>query len=239
MPGHARFLLDESLDGPGEYVLERQESHHAVNVLRHREGDAIAVFDGLGNYAEAVIVVADRNAVRVRVDEVGTEPHLPLMLTIATGIPKGKRWQILIEKCTELGVDRIIPMLSERSVAKGEGDVKKWRRWVVEAAKQSRRSWLPEVTEPLEFAEILDLAGRDGVVLLLADAKGESPRVFRDILRNARQAVVLIGPEGGFSPREIGECLGRGAKAISLSHFTLRVETAAGMVCGMLRDILL
>ncbi len=239
MAGHSRFLLDKALAGPGEYVLDRQESHHAVNVLRHREGDAVMVFDGLGKYAEAVIVQVDKNAVRVRVDEVRVEPHLPLMLTIATCIPKGKRWQILVEKCTELGVDRIIPMLTERSVAKGEGDAEKWRRWIVEAAKQARRAWLPEITEPAGFAEVLELAAKDGVVLLLADAGGESPRNFRGVLEGARQAVILIGPEGGFTPGEIAECGRRGAKTISLSPFTLRVETAAGIVCGLIRDILL
>lgn len=238
MSNQSRFLLDTPLVGPGEYSLNRQESHHAVNVLRLKEGEAIVVFDGLGNYAEAVIAHADKNGVRVRVDGVLAEKHLPLMLTLATAIPKGKRWQALIEKCTELGVDRIIPMLTERSVAKGEGDIEKWRRWVIEAAKQSRRARLPEILEPMRLADIPAFARSDKALLLLADPDGENPGVYRDLVNHVFEVVVMIGPEGGFSGREMEECMRAGARTIKLSQFTLRIETAAATVCAIVREVL-
>lgn len=239
MSNRSRFLLEGILGRPGDYTLDRQESHHAVNVLRHRVGDAVVVFDGRGNYAEAAVIAADRDAVRVCVDEVRREQRRPPTLTIATAIPKGKRWQLLVEKCTELGVDRILPMLTERSVAKGEGDADKWRRWIVEAAKQARRSWLPEIAPPMDLGAVLDLARREEAFLLLADAGGENPRAYRGLLERTGQAVALIGPEGGFSPEEVAECQARGAKMICLSPFNLRVETAAASICAIIREVLM
>ena len=233
----SRFLLDEPMTGPGEYVLGRQESHHAVNVLRCRCDDAIVVFDGRGNYAEAIITDAGRNAVRVRVDGVHREEHLPLTLTIASAIPKGKRWQLLVEKCTELGADRILPLLSERSVAKGEGDAEKWRRWAVEAAKQSRRAWIPEISEPMALAEILAVAKRENALLFVADAGGESPASFQGMPGHASRATVLIGPEGGFTAEEMAGVSAHGAKPIRLSPFILRIETAAAAACAVFREL--
>ena len=238
MAGYSRFFLGKTLDGPGEYVLARDESHHAVNVLRQREGDRIEVFDGLGKYAQAMVSRISPDVLEVRVDEIESAPRLSPMLVIAVCIPKGKRWQMLVEKCTELGADRIVPMLTGRSVAKVEGNADKWRRWIIEAAKQARRAWLPAITEPMEFSQVLELTENDGTVLLLADIGGENPGNLRDVIANARQAAVLIGPEGGFTPGEAAECLRRGGKAISLSPFTLRVETAAGIACGLIQNLL-
>ncbi len=234
-----RFLLDNILLTPGEYVIGRQESHHAIGVLRLRPGDAVIVFDGAGHRAEAEILDASREGVVVRVDEVETEPHMPLRLTIATAIPKGKRWQILVEKYTELGVDAIVPVLSTRSVVKGEGDIGKWRRWIIEAAKQSRRAHLPEIFEPAKLPDVVATAKRDNAILLMADARGENPFAFRDLLDRTTAAVVLVGPEGGFTQEEYDECRRHGARGICLSPFTLRIETAAATVCAIIREMLM
>lgn len=235
---YPRFLLDDTLGGPGEYSLNAQESHHAFNVLRLRQGDVIIAFDGNGQHAEAIVVDASRSAVRVRVDDVHRDERLPLELTIVTALPKGKRWQSLVEKCTELGVDRIIPLLSERSVVKGEGDADKWRRWAIEAAKQSRRSWIPEIDEPMRLAAALALSREVGAFLLLADPDGENPSSFRGMLGDVSRIMVVVGPEGGFTDEELAKCREYGAKAIRLSPFTLRIETAATAVCAILREIL-
>lgn len=238
MANQSRFLLDVPLVSPGEYVLNPQESHHAVNVLRLREGDAVVVFDGQGRHAVAEVVKADRDGVGVAVAAVETDAHLPLALTLATAIPKGKRWQALVEKCTELGVDCIIPLLAERSVGRGEGDAERWRRWSVEAAKQCRRSLLPEITEPLGFEEVLVLAKSDKAVLVYADPGGEGPLAFQESLREAKRAVVMIGPEGGFSDGELALLRREGARALRLSPFILRIETAAAVVCALFREVL-
>ncbi len=232
---HPRFLLEEPLNAPGLYRLGRDESHHAVNVLRLRAGDAAIVFDGRGRRAEARVAEAGKNALAVRVDAVIEEPPLPLRLTLATAIPKGKRWQGLVEKCTELGVDALVPLHTERSVAKGEGDAEKWRRWTIEAAKQSRRWRLPEIAEPVLFARVFELSRARNALLFVADAGGEPPSRYRDELSAAESVVAVVGPEGGLTDEECAECARHGARPVRLSPFVLRVETAAAAVCALLR----
>ena len=130
-----RFLVDTPLMGPGDYRLGEAESRHAVDALRLARGEAIALFDGRGHHAAAVIVGGDRNGIVARASAIATDAPPGLELTVAAAIPKGKRWQALVEKCTELGVDRILPLLAERSVARGGGGAGRWRRWAVETAK--------------------------------------------------------------------------------------------------------
>ncbi|MDR1744673.1 MAG: 16S rRNA (uracil(1498)-N(3))-methyltransferase [Planctomycetota bacterium] len=233
---HPRFLVDVPLAGPGEYDLDRQESHHAATVLRLRAGDEAIVFDGRGGHAHAVLVHVGKNGVRVRAEDAHQDARQPVRLTIASAIPKGKRWQTLVEKCTELGADRIIPLLTERSVAKGEGDAVKWRRWAIEAAKQCRRTWLPEIREPVRLADVPALAESEGAVLLLADRGGDAPPQCRERVVRAGGAVALIGPEGGLSDGELAYCRDRGALGIALSPFVLRVETAAAVMCAFMRE---
>lgn len=234
-----RFIIEGRLLGPGEYHLGPQEARHAMQVLRLRVGDWVIAFDGEGHQAEAEITETGKNAVTLRVEGVHTEEHLPLSLTIATAIPKGKRWQILIEKCTELGVDRIIPMLTERSVVKGEGDIEKWRRWIIEAAKQSRRAWIPEIVEPMSIGSIPALARGENAVLLAADGHGAHPHEFQNLLRLAGGVIVMVGPEGGLTDKELEDCRQAGGRTVRLSPFVLRVETAAATVCAIIREMLL
>lgn len=232
-----RFLLDRELTGPGEFALDRHESHHAVSVLRLRPGDEAIVFDGKGNYGPARITAAAKEGVSVRVETVSREKLRPVRISIATGIPKGKRWQMLVEKCTELGVDRLVPMLSGRSVVRGEGDPARWRRWASEAAKQSRRAFIPEILEPMSLAAVLECVRREGSLALLADQNGGSTRSYQAEIREKACVMVLIGPEGGFTDEEIALHERAGVVKICLSPFVLRIETAAATACALIQDL--
>ncbi len=232
-----RFLVDRELAGPGEYELDRQESHHAAHVLRLRVGSEAIIFDGKGNYGFGLVTRIDKNRVSIGIDAVQVEKKRPVQIAIATGIPKGKRWQILVEKCTELGVDMLIPILSGRSVVKGEGNPDRWRRWAVEAAKQSRRSFLPEILEPLKLHEALSFAKRETMLTLLADPDGEAPRTFQPQIREKGKVLVLIGPEGGFTGEEIKLYEREGVAKMRLSPFILRIETAAATACALIREM--
>jgi RNA methyltransferase, RsmE family len=237
MAAPPRFLLDTPLTEPGVYTLGRQESHHAANVLRLREKDIVTLFDGAGKYGDGAIVNPDKNALTVDVFEVFREERAPISITIASAIPKGKRWQMLVEKCTELGVQRILPMLCGRSVVKGEGDAEKWRRWSVEAAKQSRRSYLPQIFEPMKVPEIIAWGTQNNALALLADPAGENPRTFQEEILAAESVMVMIGPEGGFTAEEMAcydrEKVGR----LRLSPYVLRIETAAATACALLMEL--
>ncbi len=237
MAAPPRFLLDKALAEPGIHTLGRQESHHAVNVLRLRKGDIVTLFDGAGKYADGVIVNPDRNALTVDVAEIQVESRAPIAITIASAIPKGKRWQILVEKCTELGVQRIMPMLCGRSVVKGEGDSDKWRRWAVEAAKQSRRAFLPEIFEPMKVPDIIAWAKQNNILPLLADPGGENPRTFQQDILAAASVLVMIGPEGGFTAEEMLCYDQEKISLVRLSPYVLRIETAAATACALLMEL--
>ncbi|MDR3210675.1 MAG: 16S rRNA (uracil(1498)-N(3))-methyltransferase [Planctomycetota bacterium] len=232
-----RFIVDGLLTGPGEYRLPPEEARHALRSLRLHNGDPLVVFDGAGNYANAIIASEDPGDLRVQVAEVKEELRRPVSISIATGIPKGKRWQILVEKCTELGVDRLYPTLTSRSVVRGEGDPGHWRRWAVEAAKQCRRASLPEILPPRELTPILAEAKEENFMLFLADPEGESPRSYQKEIMVAGRVLVFIGPEGGYSEEEIAFCLTNGVKKICLAPYVLRVETAAAAACTLIHDL--
>lgn len=237
MAAPPRFLLDTPLAEPGIYTLDRQESHHAANVLRLRKGDMITLFDGAGKYGDGPIVNPDKNALTVDVFEVLQENRARIAITIASAIPKGKRWQMLVEKCTELGVQRILPMLCGRSVVKGEGDADKWRRWSVEAAKQSRRAHLPEIFEPMKVPDILAWAKQSNALALLADPAGENPRTFQEEILSAASVLVMIGPEGGFTAEEMACYDQEHVGKLRLSPYVLRIETAAATACALLMEL--
>ncbi|MDR1611268.1 MAG: 16S rRNA (uracil(1498)-N(3))-methyltransferase [Planctomycetota bacterium] len=231
-----RFLASEPLLAPGEYALGPEESHHAFRVMRMAAGDAITLFDGFGRYGAAAISLADRDRVTARITEILEDSRPRVHLTIATAMPKGKRWQVLVEKCTELGVDRILPLLLDRSVAKGEGDPARWRRWAIEAAKQSRRARLPEILEPGTLAAAIALAEREAAALFVGSPGGESPKAYAAPLAASGKALIVIGPEGGLSEREREWCGRAAAAEIRLSPFALRIETAAAAACTLIRD---
>ena len=237
MSRRPRFFVGEPLIRTGDYVLDRSESHHAVGVLRCREGDAATLFDGFGGWAEASFVKADAGVATFRAGKPEMEPSLRPRVAIAAAMPKGKRWRTLVEKCTELGAERIFPLLSARSLVRAEGDQARWLRWSIEAAKQCLRARLPEICEPLELVDLLERSGNGEERLFLADPGGAPPLEMRDSLAKTEEAVFIVGPEGGFTDGEADLCRQAGAVCVCLSPFVLRVETAAAAALAVARAL--
>jgi 16S rRNA (uracil1498-N3)-methyltransferase len=206
----AAHVFVESLQAPH---LVDDDDHHLRRVLRVRVDEQITVSDGAGAWAPAVLTRAGVQLVGdVVVESVG-QP-----ITIATAIPKGDRLEWMVQKLTELGVDRIVLVEFERSVVRLRGDreakqLARLQRIVREAAMQSRRVRLPQ----LELAEFADVVGWPATAL--AEPGGEA----LGARTQGGFATVVIGPEGGFSPAELGCQLPR----VSLATTILRVETAA------------
>jgi len=220
---------------PGRVVLDTGESRHALCSLRLRPGAQVAVFDGRGRLAHGVLSAAEpcgrtsaRQAV-VTVEHVLCEP--PPNRTLALIVPgcKGPRLSWMVEKLTELGTTRICLTNFARSVVRvGPTHARKLRRTAIEAAKQSRRVWLPDITCAAALPEALDQAGRGSLLIAHPEESGGTlpGRLHTPELAD-EHVVAVIGPEGGLTPDEVSRLRDGGGRPVRLAPTILRVETAA------------
>ena len=226
-----RFKVD---DLGGELIeVGGAEAHHALSVLRCKRGDEILLFDGQGAEATAVIEQVSGQLFSARVVSRRARAGVAARLTIATAIPKGERADWMIEKCAELGVARIIPLVTQRGEVKpGEGKIERWRKKVDAAAKQSGQTMLMEIELPIELEGFL--AASSGVPLAYGDLGGE--RTLPEWLgsrENPESWTFLVGPEGGFSENEGRMIADAGGVGLRLGPGTLRIETAAVAVAAL------
>lgn len=210
----------------GRRTLGGPEAHHLVHVLRMGVGQTVTLFDGCGFEAAATVENITPRGVDLTVAHVCvTNTEAAVVLVLAAAVPKGDRFAWMIEKATELGVHRFVPLLTERSVVvPGEGKLDKMRRTIVEASKQSGRSRLMELDFPISWPKFVEreFAGPSAWV---AHPTGEWLKTAR--LPSAGPIVAAIGPEGGFTDTELNLGTHAGAQLISLGPRVLRIETAA------------
>lgn len=221
-----RFYAPQPLDAES-VELTGSEAHHLARVLRKQPGDRVVLFDGAGIEATAEVsqVTKDRAELRVLETRVRTSSQ-ENFLTMATAVPKGDRFRWLVEKATELGVRRLVPLETERSiVAPGAGKLQKMRNTVIAASKQAQRSRLMEIDEPVAWEAFLrDKCSTSAV--FVAHPTGTSLEVATDE-SGGPPKVVCVGPEGGFTEEEIAVATEAGAKLVHLGPHVLRTETAA------------
>ncbi|RYC14627.1 16S rRNA (uracil(1498)-N(3))-methyltransferase [Nocardioides zhouii] len=224
--------LVESLAGvsPGALVeVTGDEAHHAVAVRRLREGEHVVLTDGLGTSVTGPVASTGKRVFAVTVESVSRGERPDPAITVVQALPKGERGELAVEVLTEVGVDRIVPWAASRSVAvwKGERAAKshaKWQATAREAAKQSRRSWLPTVTPLTTTAELAAIiADADLAVVLHEDAT--APLSAVDVPASGR-IVVVVGPEGGIAPDELEALVAAGAVSVRLGAEVLRTSTA-------------
>jgi 16S rRNA (uracil1498-N3)-methyltransferase len=234
---HRFYLAPKNCLGPS-LRLDEHEAHHALHVLRLKPGDSVTVLDGVGHIFLCHIESTTRETLALSVGETKTAPALPCPLTLFVAIPKGKIIEDIIEKSVELGVQEIVPLLSERVVtqldsAGAEAKREKWQQVAVEAIKQCGAAWLPRVAAPAPLASAL--ARQTGIELPLVGSLQTERRHPHDWIHEFHQAhgrlpasaCVWIGPEGDFTLDELAAIEAAGAKPITLGDLTLRVETAA------------
>lgn len=220
-----RFHLTTAPDA-GRACLEGDEARHLVRVLRARVGDEVTLFDGRGGSWSARVSTIARD--RVVLDVGALLPPAPpprVEVSLAVALPKGDRQKWLVEKLTELGTARLVPLVTARGVAEATASARtRLERVVIEACKQCRRDVLLEIAEPATVQQVVADVPR-GVQLLLADPAGAAPEALA--LGGAARRIVLVGPEGGFTAEEADLATAAGALRVSLSRHVLRVETAA------------
>ena len=211
--------------------LEGSEAHHLLHVLRANVGDRIGLFNGQGDEAIAVIVEVSKRSAQLRINECWTTPPEVRQLVLATALPKGDRADWLIEKATELGVTRFIPLRTARSVVEPrEAKLQRLEQVAVAACKQCGRSRLPKIDTLTPLSDVLrEFSETSTGRLLLADPCAEqSLGDYFDSLHDLRFTIIaLIGPEGGFTAEERTAAITAGATPVRLGKHILRVETAA------------
>lgn len=233
-----RFYVHPANCDPDEIHLDDAESHHAHEVLRLREDTRVVVFNGEGTEWTAEIIHASKRETILRAIHSHRSPALPARITLAQAIPKGKNMELILQKATELGAAEIIPLISERTIVRLDASERtdrrdKWQRTTIEACKQCGQNWLPTVHAPVPMDQFF--ASRPNADLNLIAAIDPDARRLKSILADAaasspnpiRNALVLIGPEGDFTPAEYGLARSHGCLPLSLGPIILRTETAA------------
>lgn len=217
-----RFFSEQPILTP-RIILAGDEFRHLSSVMRAQLGDELTLFDGSGaEFAARIVRLGKRDAELEIVQRREVRRELPSKLTLAVALPKGDRQKWLVEKLTELGVTRLVPLITERGVAEPTpAAIERLRRGVIEASKQCGRNVLMEIGPPRQVSEWF----ADGTLpanRVLADPSGSGP-----IPADPGDAVVAIGPEGGFSASELDAARRAGWHFVSLGPRILRVETAA------------
>lgn len=232
----ARFFVPEYEIKNNIAVITGPDVKHIARVLRLEPGDMIEICAGEGQGREFTATIRDITNKDVTCEITGekagiTEP--PVRVILYQGLPKGEKMEFVIQKSVELGVSRVVPVLCERTVVKLDDKRAlarqiRWQRVAAEAAKQSRRTVVPEVAVPLPFRQVVQQINSD--VLAVMPWEEEHIRGIRTVLKSKaaghRSVAVFIGPEGGFSREETDLARARGVVPVSLGPRILRTETA-------------
>jgi 16S rRNA (uracil1498-N3)-methyltransferase len=209
-------------------ALDEAAHRHLVKVLRLGVGESLQLFDGRGAAVDATIVSVGKASVEVELGERHVVPAPTCTITLLQSVPRGERMDFIVQKTTELGVARIVPVLTEFGVVKPPpGRHRRWRTIAEEAARQCGRADVPAVEECTELgAALAQLSGQQGARVLLWE--DEHKKSFRKAVADGPKVVVLlVGPEGGFSSAEVAAATSAGFVAASLGPRILRTETAA------------
>jgi 16S rRNA (uracil1498-N3)-methyltransferase len=231
------FLVPPGGLTPGMLTLTGPEGHHAAAVRRLRPGERADVSDGAGTLAECVVTGTGRDSVTLDVRAVHTVPPPEPRLVVAQALAKGDRGELAVELMTEIGVDAVIPWAAERSIVKWQAErgakaLAKWRATAREAAKQSRRAWLPEVTD---LASTAALARRVATAACAIALEADAPAKLHELPLPAKgDILLLVGPEGGISPAERATLRDAGAVEARLGPTVLRTSTAGATAAAIL-----
>jgi 16S rRNA (uracil1498-N3)-methyltransferase len=239
----------------GTFVtLSRDETHHLLRVVRMRPGDEAFVFDGRGREFKCSLSGVESDRARLRIlDALAGEVESPLDLTLAQSLARGEKFDLIVQKATELGVRRIIPIVTEHgdvrlSDEKASKRLERWKRVSLEALKQSGRRSLVEIGEPVALNSFLDatraetserdMTSRHPAVLVFSERGGAAANDALDGVSIESGVIILIGPEGGWSDGELALFGERGIRAVTLGPRVLRTETAAIVAIALIQQAL-
>ncbi|UMY65069.1 MULTISPECIES: 16S rRNA (uracil(1498)-N(3))-methyltransferase [unclassified Flavobacterium] len=225
-----QLFYDPALQPSTEvFSFEKEESRHIAKVLRKKEGDILFVTNGLGSLFTTEIIECRETKCTARIVSVTTEtPRHPRLHLAVAPTKMNERYEWFLEKATEIGIEAITPIIcdhSERTVVKPE----RLEKIVVAAMKQSNQTYLPKLHPAMPFSQFISQA-REGA-RFIAHCEDDEKHPLKNALKPGEDAVILIGPEGDFSPKEIQLALANGYLPVSLGNTRLRTETAALVAC--------
>ena len=233
-----RFYLPAERCRGDLLTLEGREAHHALDVLRIRTGERVIILNGSGGEFFCEVIAANRRQLQLAVQEKRDIPPPPCRITLAQALPKGKLFESIVQKATELGVSQIVPLLSERVIVQldakdRENKRQKWQAIAMEAVKQCGSPWLPHVSSPLTPQQLVQKANtfECAIVGSLQPGARHPRECFNEFLckfaRAPSSACIWIGPEGDFTLEEVDLIQKSGACPVTLGPLVLRTETAA------------
>lgn len=230
-----RFFVDEILKSQGSFAITGAEAKHIARVLRMGPGERIVLMDKTGGRFQAAIEKVDRHQVLVTLEKPLPAPaSSPVHITLCQALLKSHAMDLVMEKTSELGVDRVLPYFAERTVVnverdKGHGKVRRWQEIAQSAAKQSDRAQPAEIRPICTLKDLLALLREEPAMKILLWEQ-EATRSLKDFLCSnspASRVLALVGPEGGFTEREVKEAREAGFTSVSLGARILRAETAS------------
>ncbi len=227
-----RFIVPFNLTSEN-VTLTEDFAHRFLRVLRLKVGDRVLLCDPRGSEWVAEIVGAGDKTVRLKLIERHFSQLEPKThVTLFQGIPKGEKMDFIVQKATELGVQRIVPMFTKRTVVqlspeRAKSKCERWQRVATSATEQSGGKIVPDIALPLTFRQALEEASHADLWLLFYEGAEKPLREILQPHQNVNDVAIMVGPEGGFDPSEVAMAQQKGAKVVSLGKRILRTETAA------------
>ena len=223
--------------------LREEDQTYIKSVLRLKKNDHLVVFDGQGHEYQAMIRQVKGRCTVVEILKKYCPQDKPIRITLSQALPKAGKMDFIIQKATELGVDRIVPVQSARSVSRITDDKKqqkgsRWQKIAVEAARQCGRADVPVISPCLNFQEMIGEMGGKGFKIIFWEEETQSG--LRDVLRHEKsesleKLFVVVGPEGGFLKEEVDQAREAGFQSVSLGRQILRVETAVLAILSIIQ----
>jgi 16S rRNA (uracil1498-N3)-methyltransferase len=235
-----RFYISPNNWDRRALALTGSEAHHARDVLRMKSGEKLVLFNGQGREITAEIVDVSRDEMRLRKLDEAETPPLRCRIVLGQAIPKGKNIELIVQKAVEIGAAEIAPIISDRTIVQVDSESaaqkqSKWQQIAIEAAKQCGQNWLPRVHTPRKLGDFFSQASEQAFDLRLIGSLQPDAQHLKKILAEysnehhdrPRSVLMLIGPEGDFTPAELSLARRHGCQPITLGPIILRVETAA------------